>query len=264
MQVLAGLLRWLFDKAASAMSDAAANLRDAIARCYAAFGGIPVPRALKASQYRDPDDVLRMLSSAPLPDLSGAQVGPYSGWAITTVGGEQDYRHFLPRILELATTDQTWLGTQPQVIASKLILAEWGNWPTDQRSAALRFFHTAFAVAIRKHPDDESAASDWLCALIALGEPPLPVLDRWRASDSPNAALQLASFIASAAEDIHRYREVRSPFWEDVGEEARRVVADWLISATTRSAVQAAMDTASEDDRSWLLEPALIALDRPV
>jgi hypothetical protein len=48
-----------------------------------------------------------------------------------------------------------------------------------------------------------------------------------------------------------------------VSEEARRVVADWLISATTRSALQAAMDTASEEDRSWLLEPALIALDRP-
>ena len=38
------------------------------------------------------------LTSAPLKELTGEEIGPYSGYAITTVGDADDYRHFLPRI----------------------------------------------------------------------------------------------------------------------------------------------------------------------
>ena len=64
---------------------------------------------MEASPLRDAREILMVLSAVPLRELTGEQVGPYSGWAMTTVGNERDYRHFLPRILELAVVDPVWL-----------------------------------------------------------------------------------------------------------------------------------------------------------
>ena len=83
------------------------ELQDVIDNCYASFAFYRLPRRLEAPAYRDPTAILATLSSAPLRELTGDQLGPYASWAMTTVGEVDDYRHFLPRILELAIGDQS-------------------------------------------------------------------------------------------------------------------------------------------------------------
>lgn len=72
------------------------ELNSAIDLCYEVFGTHPTPRSLNASPIRDAKAILQTLTSKPLRELSGEAIGPYSGYALTTVGNANDYKHFLP------------------------------------------------------------------------------------------------------------------------------------------------------------------------
>lgn len=242
------------------MSEAEANLRSAIERSYTEFANMPHPRKLDASPLRDADEILRTLTSAPLRELDGEQIGPYSGWAITTVGNDQDYRHFLPRIFELAVTDPVWLGTEPPVMASKLNMAEWRTWPAEQQEAVLHFFCSAFDAVVEKHPENGQSANSWFCGIVTLGEPALPTFERWRSSPSPNAALHLASLIIAEAKHLRDHAEVRGSYWRDVSGDVRREVASHLLQERTTICLQSAAGQVSDEDRAYLLDPARAAL----
>lgn len=244
------------------MSEAEAKLRSAIERSYTEFANMPCPRKLDAYPLRDADEILRTLTSAPLRELEGEKVGPYSSWAITTVGNGRDYRHFLPRIFELAVTDPVWLGAEPPVMASRLNMAEWRTWPSEQQGAVLHFFLSALDAVVERHPDDGQSADNWLCGIITLGEPASPTFERWRSSPSPNAALHMASFIISEAKQLRRHAEVRGAFWGDVSADVRREVAKLLLEEPTTVLLQSAAGQPSDEDRFYLLDAALAELLR--
>lgn len=245
------------------MSKAEANLRDAIEHSYMVFAGMPRPRNLETSPLRSGDEILRALTSVPLRELGGEQIGPYSGWAITTVGNDRDYRHFLPRIVELAVTEPAWLGTEPPVMASRLKMAAWRAWPADQQSAVLRLFHAALDAMIERHPDEwPSEAAEWFCGIASLGEPVLPPFERWRSSTSANSALNMARFIISESKYLRQHGEVRGFFWEEVNEDARREVAKLLLEERTIIFVQSAAERVSEEDRFYHLDAAVAELAR--
>lgn len=212
---------------------------------------------------RDGNEILRALTSAPLRELDGEQVGPYAGWAITTVGNDRDYRHFLPRIFELAVTAPVWLGTEPPVIASRLNMATWRTWSAEQQSAVLHVFHAAFDAMMERHPDEwPSEAADWFCGIANLGEPVTPPFERWRSSTSANGALNMACFIISESKHLREHGEVRGPFWDTVSENVRREVAKLLMEEQTMVFLQSAAERVSEEDRFYHLDAALAELAR--
>lgn len=243
------------------MTDAEVNLRDAIERSYAAFAAMPRPEKLEASPVHDADDILRTLTSAPLRDLTDQQLALYSHSVITTIGDDRDFRHFLPRIFELSV-GPAWTGAEPAVIASRLNMASWRDWPEEQRSAILQFFRSAFATAIDRHPNYDNIAVDWFSGLTILGDSPSLIFERWRSTRSINAALNLAAFIIDEAKHIRRHHEVRAPFWEAVMPEVRRDMAERLASETTREFLAAARSDVSEEDRFYLLDAAMAELQR--
>lgn len=170
-----------------------ANLTAALDGAYAAFAGYPRPLKMDASPTRDPSKIVATLSSVPLRELSGEQIGPYAGWALTTVGSVPDYKHFLPRILEQAVRAPQWMGTDPRVIAARLKRAEWHNWPASERAAIRALFGCAWDQSSLEHPDLSGAdASSWLCAHAALGEEIQPMLAHWIQGARDGAVLQIA------------------------------------------------------------------------
>lgn len=239
------------------------KLQSAIDECYETFSSFPLPARLDASPLRDSGEILATLSSAPLRALTGEQLGPYASWALTTVGDDRDYRHFIPRIFELSVTDPVWLGGEPPVMADKLNRASWRSWPVEQRDAVLRFFRAAFDAMLGMHPDEvaESAAL-WFCGLVKLGESASLTFQLWRSNRSSNAALHLASFVIDEAKHLQRHQEIRGPFWDDVGADIRRDVANRLKSDDNKAFLQAASDQVSEEDRFYLIESALSNLER--
>ena len=157
-----------------------AALRQALDRAYAALAPYPRPVAMDASPLRDPVAILRRLTRAPLREVSGEDIGPYAGWAMTTVGNADDYKHFLPRILEVAVETGSWMGTHPEIIASRLERAGWRAWPAGEQNAVVAVFAAAFEQASLAHPD-YGDASPWLCGVAVMGEPVGPPLQAWAA-----------------------------------------------------------------------------------
>lgn len=243
------------------MAAAETALRDAIEACYRAFAEFPVPRTLAASPLRDAKAILHTLTAAPLRQLEEEQIGPYAGWAMTTVGNARDYCHFAPRIFELSIDQPYWLGTEPVVMASKLVMADWRDWPADRRRAVLDFFHAAFAFSRVRHTDETEDASLWLAALVMLGEPLAPLFEAWRAEPSANAALQIANILSREGKQLYRHGEMRAPFWDEVDIDARCTFARLLLSGDTRALLESAMLHFTDEDR-WVLDTALAELDR--
>ncbi|WEJ99993.1 MAG: hypothetical protein P0Y59_24370 [Candidatus Sphingomonas phytovorans] len=194
-------------------------------------------------------------------DLSAEAIGPYSGWAITTVGSERDYRHFLPRILELAACDDTWLGAEPAVIASKLKMGRWEEWDTDQYSAVPAVFEAGFCASLDMLPGYECTADSWLCGLAALDRPVEPWLTLWEGSTSLNAALQLSSFIRMEEWPLDSATAVSGGFWKEASPALCRQVARWLMSAPVRRVIETALDMVTPEDR-WDVGQAMADLDR--
>lgn len=231
------------------------ELHAALEDAYRAFADMPAPTHLIASPLRDAKKILQTLTARPLRELTNEEIGPYSGWAMTTVGNAQDYCHFLPRILELSISDPAWIGSEPPVIASRLERADWRRWPESQRQAITAVFHAAFDSAIRSDPAiAASSASDWLCGIARLDFSVTELLARWRQTKTPESALQLAWLVG-----IFDNTETIPPFWEEVSSVIRDEVRAWTLHSQSREQLAESVGEVPEEDR-WDIERALQTL----
>jgi hypothetical protein len=235
----------------------AGPLLAALDAAYEAFSGYPRPARMEASPARNAAKILTTLSSVPLRRLSSEQIGPYAGWALTTIGSVEDYKHFLPRILEQAVRAPEWMGTQPSIIASKLKMANWRTWRKRETKAVLDVFAAALRHAVLGHPDDEGDASDWLCALASLGEDVLPYLREWLRGAQGNALLQIAN-LAMQLPTLTSLDEREQIFWADLSAEARAAIVTWLTSAQVSAALAGAVGIDEND--AWRIEQGSSAI----
>ena len=235
-------------------------LRSAIERSYEAFARESRPTRWRAAPGRDGDALLRELTAMPLADLSDEAIGPYSGWAITTVGSAQDYRYFLPRILALAVAGTGSIGADPPVIVGRLRMCQWESWPTAQRDAVLNLFETAFLSSLEGEGRGWMEIENWLCGLARLDRPLKPFLSAWAEASSAEAGLQLSHFVQGNAKRLARGDSIASGFWEEVDITIRQRVTAWLLSGQVRHRLEVALESVGEEDR-WEIEQGLFDLD---
>jgi len=224
------------------------RLRRAIDDLYFAFDAYGSPSILHGSPYRDVDAILKDITSAPLRELHPESLSYFAATAMTTVGEVETYKHFLPRILELALSDQDGLGLDPEVIAGKLLYAGWNDWPDMERRVIAKLLDLAWMRARRQHPDEEDA-SCWLCAIAMLDLDVAENLDGWLRDMTPDAAVQLAWFLHMEAEHIVK----GDSYWEDVAVAKRKLVSDWLCSDALQMALLAVIGEVADDDQ-WRLD----------
>jgi hypothetical protein len=196
---------------------------------------------------------LAQLTAGPLRELPEETIGPYAGWAITTVGNERDFMHFLPRIIELAAYSGAHTGFEPQVLASRLVTAGWINWDAPKQAAVKRCFREAFLLRLQS-----IGAAEWLCGIAYLGLPSDDLFDRWLIAPEDGAIEELAHFIKS---DLG-LEGITAGFWEEVSPETQRRVAHWVRSDAVRGRLQAALDRASPSSRENI-EAALAVIGHP-
>ena len=80
-----------------------------------------------------------MYRSKPLGDLLAADLERYAFKAMSTLGTVQDFKHFLPRLLELVARDGEIGSTDVEVVLGKLRYAGWTRWPQDERVCLEQF-----------------------------------------------------------------------------------------------------------------------------
>lgn len=150
-----------------------------------------------------------ILLTTPLRKLTGQALWRYVSGVFLTVGGEQDFRYLLPRILDVSVSDPG-NSNDPEIVLGKLSLAGWRSWALDEQQAITAFvdawFERALASDVAEADDGFGAeAESVLCGAARAGMP----LERWLIRlHEPDAAPVLADMQKRFPADM-------SAFWED-------------------------------------------------
>lgn len=248
-------------------------LHDSVRELYAAFRRYP----LQAHIAPDPcfpnccDD--RPLRAAPLAALPAAAFDRYQWKAITTWGTVDDFKHFLPRLLQLMT-QQTFTTNDLQVIPfetridplfvfGKLGYGGWQRWPARERQALTNFFEALWGALLAQPPGVGSSfhmAGNWLrefpCALLDL----TPLLERWERELADSevglaASIHLADTIEQALGDLVKKGGLNwRPFDEFKVQENQ--LLEWLASDRVYALTEAAFFRAAETPHAAQLSNA--------
>ena len=228
----------------------ALKLRQRIDGAYDVFARYGRPVFLDASPLRDPELLLNQLTSKPLRLLDASDVEEYASAALTTVGTVEDYKHFLPRLLELAMESGV---VEPQMIALKLEMAEWRSWPKNEQRVLEEIFIHACVDTFKQHTDDFLAAG-WLVGLAILNIDPGGLRTDVLASNDDCCALQVAHLLVSSC--LFESDPSERGYWEDVPETTVKETRSWLLSEETRSLLLSVSFRIRSKD-VWLLETAM-------
>jgi len=205
---------------------------EAIEDVYAAFASEHRPRTIDACPCCVDKKGLDALLTVPLRELTPDQLGNYAGSVFLTAGAEADFLYFLPRILEIALSEDSWY-PDLEILLGKLHLTSWSLWPKRKREAITRLFLAAFDAETRGPVRWYRTADDWICAL-ALAHVDLdPFFERLLQKDAP------ASLLESAAQNIQKVLmkgKLWNAFWRGHAEEMQSVLA-WIKSPAVERAV---------------------------
>jgi len=199
------------------------------------------------------------LARVPLRTLSCEQLSRYAFKAITTWGAPDDYKHFLPRIMDLAITQEGrgWPGLDLQLIAGKLQLAGWKSWPEAELDALERFAGALWQTVLASDPIESLwRASEALRGIAAITRDLTSYLAVWSADRSLTSALQLAEVIDASWADLANHGQLRG-VWR--GAPGSDEIARWLTAPARRRALEAAFELHVDDAASSRLAAAVDA-----
>ena len=178
---------------------------------------------------------MRLLLSKPLREITDEELTGYASSVFYTVGDQEDFQYFLPRILELSVTQWHWW-PDVEVVLTKLRLAEWRAWPESKIDAVMKFLHAAFDEAIDTASNEANVEVDsWICGVALAGVDVQPFLEKLEAPSSGRALRRFVQW-----NDAYRtHGAMTNPFW-DGDRAAASGVADWLNSPRAQAAIQLA------------------------
>jgi hypothetical protein len=208
-----------------------ADLNEAIGGLYSVFSRYPLPAAATYSKHTTiSEDDVRVIREKALGNLSGADLHKFSMKALTTWGDENEFRHYLPRMLELVVDDPNW--TDIPTLFGKLSTAEWRTWSKEEQRAIENYVNVLTASALR---GDVNVS----LANIALGAsnadiPFASLIDVWNSTHGETSVVHLAYLIVLERNDLLRTGTV-GPRWND---EARRVLGTLISSEETRQRLE--------------------------
>jgi hypothetical protein len=163
--------------------------------------------------------------------LAGGDLGRFSAKALTTWGAVEDFKHFLPRLLDF-DLDRS---------LDKLAYADWRQWPLPEQRAVEEYLLALWEdrlSACEEYPP----AADLLHAMGELGIDLRPHLDHWRQRASKPDVYQLVAMINN---------DLRSPLHPTIYQlpeeprSAAQTLLEWLLEPATARMLEAAFFAAS-------------------
>jgi hypothetical protein len=204
------------------------ELHEAIEQLYKVFNKYPANSNMGGSPlYYDLAQWNRALLAKQLRQLSlEKDLNVYYFKAMTTWGGVEDFKHFLPRILEQLTTLPS--GVEEWVALSKLNYGHYEAWPAREQDAVHQFLLAFWQMLLCKELDLIDAFFDNYFPAIANVYPDFNhLLELWAAADSQAAAQRLASFVCQKEKWVLKKRVL--PGFHD-SEPLGKLFFEWLHS----------------------------------
>jgi hypothetical protein len=215
------------DRGRGSGGDQSAALAAATEELYRVFSGYRLKPHLDACPHCVDDHDHARIHARPLRELSAEDLARYAGKAMSTWGDVNDFRHFLPRLLELGlTTGSDWVYVE--LVLGKLAYASWRTWPKQEQAAVESFLWLRWNAGLTAAPS-EFDTDMWLRALGGVGVDVLPCIGDWRRSAQPAAFAHLVDFLESNPDLVPRGK-LGNPYWVDdqAKDACAREMRDWL------------------------------------
>ena len=238
------------------------ELRDAVDGLYAAFARyarLPPPPFQETNDQSGWADVL---GAKPLRQLTPTDLERLARKAMTTWGTADDFRHYLPRLFDLAAApavqstvypgcDTLWLGnyigdTEFEVLFGKLDYGHWRTWPAAEQAAVTVYLRSLWRDVCQTDPSPFNVGS-CLCAIAQAADDLSPYLADWRPDRSRGEAMRFAAFLDDALTWDEWRRVLTGAWWRGRGEQ-RRQAAEWLLSGDRAAELERAFFAFGIDD----------------
>jgi hypothetical protein len=137
---------------ARAESDSASAIDAAIDQLYRVFAAYPQPPRSHVSPWAGIAEAeLQKLYRAPLGKLGEDDLATYARRALSVWGDAAEFRHYLPRILDLiARGRRGWLDVD--LFLAKLEQAGWTSWSETEKAAIEHYLHELFRASLAEFP----------------------------------------------------------------------------------------------------------------
>jgi hypothetical protein len=237
----------------------AEEMTAAIQGLYATFSRYPRPAKIEYCPCgcTKPSEVLSLLA-VPLDELRFEDLGNYSTSAMTTQGSVEDFKYFLPRLLDGIAREQ--YGFNPEMLFGKLSYAKWRSWNEKEINAVRTFLISMWRVGILSFPLEQAFPAffevETLIASIAnTGEDLKPYLDIWDQANVQEADQHLVQFITQFGADFENGHTLEFGFWERLQESAE-ALRTWVLQPATIDHIARSRYLLPLDGYEHLFDPA--------
>jgi hypothetical protein len=255
------------------------GLGAAIERLYERFERYPLDSPAPCAHCCPADEILRIerrLRKLPLREVGLDEIHRFYAEGVLTWGGVDDFRHLLPRLMELFAAyhlgeDVAWSGDSvdlrlsmgPDLALLRFTDAEWESWPEPEREAVTDFMLELWRAWLAGGANESLAAGEWFQedlpeAILRLVPDPDPFLAHWRSADWPGLR-HLAWFIAND-------HPASWLTWMDEAHPASvynwYVVRNWLDGPETAARLETAARSSAPRAKAWEALLALEVLER--
>ncbi len=202
-------------------------LRESAEQLYAVFSDPSWRCSVEFCEHCGP--VTDALYKKPLRDLTASDLERYCRKAMTTWGNERDFKHFLPRILELLPSSLSSApGVDIEVVLGKLRYAKWREWPARERDAIGGYLCALWDYLLARFPN-EPEIDEWLCGIARAVDDLTSFLQAWWDAPGPEGYLNFAAFGGTV---LHTNQLADAVWWEELSAQKHQVLS-WLREPRT-------------------------------
>lgn len=128
------------------------DLRVALANLYETFSRYPLPDSTEVCDHCVAPETVEAIRAVPLRHLSAATMSRDYVWNVSTWGGIEDFKHYLPRLLELMIGEE--LDRIEAPVLARWLGAHWSDWPQDERDAVVVVVDAWWRHTLQHYPRD--------------------------------------------------------------------------------------------------------------
>ena len=156
----------------------ASGIEDSIEALYRVFERYPLRQSTEPCPHcHDPGEE-GVLHEHLLRDLTAQQLSGFAGEALTVWGDVVDFKHFLPRIMEITVSKHSFDWPDTESLFGRLAYGRWREWPSDEQRAVEQFLHAFWWDGLGRYPASDDIGG-MLTAIAATDVDLTPFLAWW-------------------------------------------------------------------------------------
>ena len=223
-----------------------ASLKKSIEKLYAVFSNACQPTAIYACPCCISEEEINALLSKSLRDIEPSDLKNYADCAFGTVGDLEDFKYFLPRILEILAHHTDWWNlvvtesgiydyfTKPEVLFSKFkILAEWKTWPENEKQAIINFLDAMLDELLHREKVTGWEIDSCICSLAMCVDDVIPYFQKLI---EPQHKLKLREFYSIHRESLEETKPLDF-WWDEIEDNQQEIIIKWLLSENVKNII---------------------------